>query len=683
MADPEMDQYDSEIADQLRAEAEYDSELIGMEPIPVMFEKTVERHGDRPAQRYKGGIYDRSLASADAVEPAPDGEYAALSYDETRDVVRKLATGFRALGIGVGDRVGIFSQTRMEWAQADMGLLAAGAVVTTVYESSSPQQVQYLLNDPGASGVVVQNQELLERMLDVIDVLEVRFIAVVDDIDEKYEQRDGIYTLGEVYRQGARRYDPDTYGDWLDELSVDDLATLVYTSGTTGKPKGVRLTHRNLRAMVNQSIRRVGPRPERPADAPRLDADTQTVSYLPLAHVFERTVGNFVVVGVGGCIAYAESVDTLKEDFQAVEPNIATSVPRVYQKIYDAIRDDARETEVAGYPLGEKIFEWAVEVGKEYERDAQPGGALSLKMKLADRLVFSNVREALGGNVDMLVSGGGTLPKDLCTLYHGMGLPISEGYGLTETTSALSFNTPEHYRSGTIGVPIHGVDVRIDESVVPEGEFQDALGEFGELLVDGPNVTDGYWNMPEKTEEVFTDDGYFRTGDIVQRRPDGYLVFRERSKQILVLSTGKNVAPSPIEDGFSGSEVVEQCLVIGDGRKFISALIVPNFDRIRRAADEEGVDVPADPEGMGENEHVQAVVQREIDRVNQGFETVEQIKAFRLVPEEWTEENDLLTPSKKKKRSVIHDEYGDLIDGMYEAASEAEAQPPAETPASE
>ena len=644
------------------AEREYSDEVVEMTTLPRMFEASAARHEDRPAQRYKGGIYDRSLTGA-VLDPAPDGEYAAITYDEMRDVVRKLTAGFRWLGVEADTRVGIFAETRMEWAQCDFALLAAGGVVTTVYESSSPEKVEYLLDDPGARGVVVQSQEHLERVLEVAGELDVQWIVSMDDLDAEYRERDGVYTLADVYERGAERYDPDEYESWLDERSVDDLASLIYTSGTTGQPKGVKLTHRNLCANVKQSYARYGPRPDKDPSVTVVDETTRTVSYLPLAHVFERTCGHFFLFAVGGCVGYAESADTLKEDFQAVQPTAATSIPRVYEKLYDAIRENAHESDLAG-----RVFEWATDVSRAYFDADKPGLGLKLKMKIADALVFSDIRDALGGELEMFVSGGGTLSAELCALYHGMGLPVYDGYGLTEAAPVVTSTPAEEPKVGTVGPPVPDVEVKLDTSVVPEQQFDDTLGTVGELLVRGPNVTEGYWNKPEETEDAFTEDEdgrWFRTGDIVQQRPDDYLVFRERAKQLLVLSTGKNVAPAPIEDAFASSGVVEQCMVVGDGRKFASALVVPNVEGLRSWAEEEGVDLPADDEALCEHDRVRERIQREIDRVNENFESYERIKRFRLVPEEFTEDNGLLTPTMKKKRHNILERFDDEVDSMY------------------
>ncbi|WP_435155477.1 AMP-dependent synthetase/ligase [Haladaptatus sp. DFWS20] len=637
------------------AEQEYTDPVIERTTLARMFEGSAERHANRPAQQYKGGVYRRSLTET-VIPAAPDGEFRALSYAKMRDIVRNLAAGFRSLGVTADDRIGIFADTRMEWAQTDFALLAAGAVVTTVYRSSSVSQVQYLLGDPEATGVVVENEDLLERVFDAEDELDLEFIIVMDSLSREYD-RDDLYTLAAVHDRGAEVFDAEEYESWLDARDPDDLATLIYTSGTTGRPKGVRLSHWNFRSNVNQSYRRFGPRPDK--TVPTIDEDSSTVSFLPLAHVFERMAGHFLMFAAGATVAYAESPDTLQDDFQAVRPTTGTSVPRVYERIYDAIRSQAEENDTK-----RKIFEWATDVGVEYHETDSPGIGLRAKKILADKLVFDKVKQGLGGNVEFLISGGGSLSADLCALYHGMGLPILEGYGLTETSPVISVNPPEDPKIGTIGPPVLDQEVKLDTSMVG-AEFDDAAGEVGELLVKGPNVTDGYWNMPEATEEAFTEDGWFRTGDIVEIRPDGYIAFRERAKELLVLSTGKNVAPGPIEDAFAACDIIEQCMVMGDGRKFVSALIVPNEAEVRSRAKREGVSLPDDSRELCRNETVSEWIEAEVEVANQRFESYEQIKQFRVVPVEFTEENDLLTPTMKKKRRNILDRFADDIEAIY------------------
>ncbi|QLG50137.1 AMP-dependent synthetase/ligase [Natrinema halophilum] len=640
------------------AEREHEDEVIGETTLARLFEESAERNSNRPAQQYKGGIYDRSLTDS-VLSAAASGEYRTISYAEMRDIVRKLSAGFLDLGVDTADRIGLFSNTRMEWAQCDFALLGAGAVITTVYPSSSPDQVRYLLDDPDADGVVVENETLLERVLEVEDDLDLEFVVSIDDV-AGYDDRDDVLTLDEVYARGEETFDLDAYEDRIDATELDDLASMIYTSGTTGQPKGVQLTHGNFRSNVNGVRKRFGPRPDKDDDIPVIDEETLAMSYLPLSHVFERTAGHFVLFASGACVAYAESPDTLQDDFSVVQPTAATSVPRVYEKIYDAIREEA-----SGSGVSERIFGWATDVGVEYQQADSPGPMLKAKQALADKLVFSSVREALGGEIEMLISGGGSLSPELCRLYHAMGLPIYEGYGLTETAPVVSTNPPEAVGVGTIGPPLVNVDVKVDETVADQEAFAGDPGEVGELLVNGPNVTQGYWNKPGATQGAFTEDGWFRTGDIIHIRPDGYLEFRDRVKQIIVLSTGKNVAPGPLEDAFAASEVVEQAMVVGNDEKFIGALLVPNTDHVRSWAEKEDIDLPDDPQAMCDDERVREHIQQEVDRVNEKFEKHETIKQFELVPQEFTEENDMLTPTMKKKRRVILERFEDRVDRIY------------------
>ena len=670
------------------AEREFADDVVARETLPETFERSAERNADRIAQQYKGGIYDRSLVTAGVIDPAPEGAYADLTYAETRSVVRRLAAGLREVGVDDDTRVAIYAGTRMEWAQTDFAALAAGAVVTTVYASSSSDQLRYLLEDPEATVVVAENRTLVDEILAVRDDIghELDAIVTMDDIDTdglNDEETGLVYTLGEVHALGDDAFDADTYESWLDATAIDDLASLIYTSGTTGQPKGVRLTHANFRTNVNQCYKRFGDRPDRDPDTPGISTETTTLSFLPLAHVFERMAGHYMMFAAGATVGYAESPDTLRDDFQLVRPTTTTSVPRVYEKLYDAIREQASESGVK-----RRIFEWAVDVGQTHHETTDPGMVLDAKRSLADKLVFSSVREAIGGNVDFFISGGGSLSAELCALYHAMDLPILEGYGLTETSPVISVNPPEEPKVGTIGPPVVDTEVAIDGGMVGE-EVAGVPGDVGELLVRGPQVTDGYWNRPDATADAFTptdklpsdaviagtppadrdgdaDAPWFRTGDIVQLRPDGYIAFRERAKQLLVLSTGKNVAPGPIEDRFAANEFVEQCVVLGDSRKFVSALLVPNFERVATWAETRGIDLPEERTAICRDDRVRERFQAEIDRVNEEFEPYERIKKFRLVPEEFSEENDLLTPTMKKKRRNILDRFADDVEMIYE-----------------
>ena len=672
-------------------EREYTDWTFEADTVPQGFFVAAERFPDRPAQLYKGGTSPRSLSGA-VLEEAPPGEYATLTYREVAGVVRNLAAGFRELGVEPDDRIGIYADTRMEWCHADLALQSAGAVVTTVYTESSPEQVEYLLSNPGATGVVVEDGALLDTLLSVGDHLDLDFVVVMDEYDG-FDDRDDVHTLADVHSLGEAAFDRDEFDGWLESRQPDDLASIVYTSGTTGEPKGVMLTHGNFVSALNQSRKRLGPRPDKPADVPVVDEDAVFLSFLPLAHALER-FNHFGYLGTGAAIAYAESPDTVGDDLELVRPTHVAGVPRVWEQVYDAIRTEASES-----PVKRRIFEWAVDVGLQYDEATNgegdgPGPILSAKFGLADRLVFSQVREALGGNVELLTSGGGTLSADLARLYRAMGLIILEGYGLTETAPLVSLDFPEDIRIGTLGYPAVDVEVRVDHDVVGPEQREAEVGDVGELLVRGPNVTSGYWEKPEATERAFTEDvpasgasggtgeagspgRWFRTGDVVAIDDDGFLRFVDRVKNILVLDTGKNVAPEPIEDAFATSERVDQVMVVGEDEKFVGAIVVPNFEELRAWADAEGLDLPDDPEAVCEDERVRSWVGEEIERVNEPLATHETIKAFRLVPEEWTADNDLLTPSMKKRRHNIREAYGDLIAEIYEDAERREAPSPA------
>jgi len=451
-----------------RAESTYSDPSIGETTIPRMFFDSVDRNGPRDAQWYKGGVYDRSL-TPDVLPSAMTGEFAAVTYAEMADIVRSLAVGFRELGVERDDRVGIYADTRMEWAQSDLALLSAGATVTTVYTESSAEQTRYLLDDPDAVGVVCEDAALLDTLVGIEGDLDLEFIVVIDEY-EGYEDRDDILSLADVYERGSEAYDESSVEGWIDDQSMDELASLIYTSGTTGKPKGVKLTHRNFRANVNQVRRRFADRPDRD-DVPTLGPETRALSFLPLAHVYERTSGHFVMFASGATVAYAESTDTVADDLATVRPTSATSVPRIYERVFATMREQA-----SGSDLSESIFEWAVDVAREYARSDSPGIGLRAKHALADRLVYSSVKETMGGNVEMFISGGGSLSQRLAELFEGMGLPIHEGYGLTETAPVVSTNPPDDLRSGTLGPPLADIEAKLDPSVVSDDQRANAEG---------------------------------------------------------------------------------------------------------------------------------------------------------------------------------------------------------------
>ena len=644
------------------AEVDYTDEVVGTDTLGELFAASARRNATLDAQRYKGGVYDRSLT--DRIVPGPSaGTYGAISYERMHEVVKYLAAGFRALGVTPDSRVGIFASTRMEWALSDFALLSAGAVVTTVYTDSTADRVRYLLGDPGAEAVVVGTESHLERVLEAETDLSLSTIVVMDDITR---ERDDILTLADVYDRGREAFDPSAYESWLAAREPDDLASVIYTSGTTGEPKGVRLTHRNFRANVNQARKRLGPRPDRDPEEPRLEAGRRSIAFLPLAHVFERLAGHFLMFGSGVSVGYAERPGTLTEDFRSLEPHFGASVPRVYERIFRKLREQAGDSAVK-----ERIAHWAIDVARRYQRAEAPGPLLRAQHAVADRLVYETVREGLGGEIQFLVSGGGSLSRSLCETFLGMGITIIEGYGLTETSPIVTINPPEDIRPGALGMPVTGVETRLDEAAAEDAAFPDvdADGAVGELLVAGPNVTDGYWQDPDATERAFTElDGrrWLRTGDVIEETADGFLVYHDRLKQLIVLSTGKNIAPQPIESLFATRDRVDQIMVVGDGRKFVGALIVPDFETIARLARTADIELPEDRAAQCEHDQVRAWIGETVDAANAELERVERIKAFELVPTAWTVGNDLLTPSMKKKRHNIRAAFDEKVAALYD-----------------
>ncbi|WP_255197390.1 AMP-dependent synthetase/ligase [Halorarius litoreus] len=639
------------------AERAYEDYVTQEGTIPELFEESVRRHGDNDAQWYKGGVVDRSLAGV-AFDPAPPGEFASLTYDELHAIVQRLAAGFRELGVEAGDRVGIHANTRPEWAQTDFALLAAGATVTTVYTESSPQRVQYLLSDPSATGVICGSGKLAETVLSVRDDLDLSFVVVMDDYESDHED---VYMLADVYELGEEA-GTDDYDDWVAASEPSDVASIIYTSGTTGKPKGVQLTHRNFRSNVAQVRKRFGPRPDKDDDLMTIDAETRVLSFLPLAHVFERTAGHFSMFAAGGTVAYAESTDTVGEDLKLVGPNGATSVPRLYERVYSQIKEEAPDG------IQGRIFEWAIDVARDYgavKREPEDAGTLlKAKHAVADRLVFSQIREELGGNIDAFISGGGSIPRELTELFDGMGMPINQGYGLTETSPVVATSPAEAPKHGSLGPPVPDTQVKLDPSVVDPETKASADGDIGELLVRGPQVFEGYLNKPEATADAF-DGPWFRTGDIIEQDDDGYLIYRDRLKQLVVLDTGKNVAPQPIEDDLVATDLIDQAMLLGDDEKFLGALIVPDVEALRRRAEKKGVSLPDDRAALVADDRVREWLDETVDEVNATLDKHERVRGFRLVAEEWTADNEMLTPSMKKKRRVLREEYADEIAELY------------------
>jgi long-chain acyl-CoA synthetase len=540
-----------------------------------------------------------------------DGSWESFSRSEIADRVRRVALGLRSLGFERGDRVAILSPTRLEWALADYGIVMAGLVSLPVYNSLPAEQVEYILGDGEARAVFVSDQEQLDKIV---------------EISERLPRLQRAFNFDPTSERGG---DPN------------DLSTLIYTSGTTGTPKGVMLTHDNFYSNTILSL-----------TVFRLSRRDTSLSWLPLAHVFERMAGHYCMWYSGATIAYAESVKTVVRDLGEVKPTVMTAVPRLYEKFYEGVTTAARQ---AG-AVKKNLFFWALGVARrkvELEQAHRSvGPTLALQYRLADRLVFSKVRARTGGNISYFLSGGAPLPPPVAVFFHGAGLPILEGYGLTETSPVICVNPHEDIRIGTVGPPIPLTEVRIAED--------------GEILCRGPQVMRGYYRNEEATREALDADGWFHTGDIGRLDRDGYLSITDRKKEIIVTAYGKNIAPQPIEGAITRSRYLDHAVLIGDRRKFPIVVLSPNPEALREWAGRRGID-GASIEGLLGDQEVREKLRNEALGRVRDFARYERPREVLLVPDDFTIESGELTPTLKVRRQVIASRYAERINSLYDA----------------
>jgi long-chain acyl-CoA synthetase len=575
------------------------------------------------------------------------GAWKPITVAELGASVKKLSTALRATGVKRDDRVAILSENRPEWTIADLAILTANAITVPIYPTLLAWQIEFILNDSGAVVVFVSSQEQLAKVTEVCHHCPaVRQIVVFDSgvaLPPEGVAYEALLAAGE----SAIAEEPDGHFERvLRDRKPEDLATLVYTSGTTGNPKGAMLTHGNITSNVTSSIE---PMP--------IKAGDRALNILPLSHILERMV-DFVFLYKGVEIAYAENVANVADNLQELKPHMFAAVPRLFEKMQARIL----ETVAASPAPRQKIFNWALGVAKErlpYRVENKPlPSSLAWKAAVADRLVFRKIVERLGGRIRFIISGGAPLSPELAAFFIGAGIDIYEGYGLTETSPVIAVNWPEARRIGTVGRPIPGVEVKIAED--------------GEILTRGPHVMRGYFNNDEATEKAIDRDGWFYTGDIGELDADGFLTITDRKKDILVNAYGKNIAPQPLEGLLKTSPYVGTPVLIGDRRKYVTALIVPNFERLERDAKKMGATF-ASREEMVADERMRAIVQREIDRFNGQLSRAEQIRKFVLLPRDFSIDEDEITPSLKVKRKSIDRKYQHLIDAMYAGADDADA----------
>jgi long-chain acyl-CoA synthetase len=581
------------------------------------FQDTAERRGAESCFRYK-----------------KDKIWRTLTWSEVLSRVAILSEALKKIGVVSGDRVSILSNTRYEWTLYDIAITSIGAVTVPIYQSNISEDVQHILSDSGTKAILVEDSTQLEKVLKVRSQLpQLKQIILL----EGEVMGDGVITHADFEATG-KGVESD-FGARIRSIKIDQLATLVYTSGTTGKPKGVMLTHENLLAEVRALIDRV-----------KVEVNDTMLIFLPLAHILARVV-QWYQLTLGFENAYAESVEKLGENISDIRPHVMVCVPRIFEKIHTGMMSQVE----AGSDVKKKIFNFAKETGLAYSyclQNKQPIPlGLKIKYGIASKLVFSKLQKKLGGRIKFFVSGGAPLSREICEFFHGAGVLILEGYGLTETTAATNANGVHDYVFGSVGKPVLGAEEKIAED--------------GEILVRGPMVAKGYWNRPEATAEVFEKNGWFHTGDIGEFDKNGFLKITDRKKDIIVTAGGKNIAPQNLENMIKTNPLISQVVVHGDKRKYLSALITLNPEEVAKKARELGI-----PKGRVEEQtndpKMKDAVKRIIDNFNNRLASYESIKKFAILDKDFSIESGELTPTLKVKRKVINERYGKIFDSFYE-----------------
>ena len=575
----------------------------------------------------------------DALQVKIKGKYTPISSRTVAERVRRLALGLQELGIQPGERVAIFSENRPEWAIADFACLTASLTDVPLYPNLPPEQAAYILNDCGAVAIFVSDAAQAAKIAEVRGKCSA-LRHVITFAAEPHAGAD--LTIADVEARGAAVDNEDRrtrYRQHALAVQPDDLATLIYTSGTTGEPKGVMLTHDNLYSNVMTAAVQIP-----------FEGKDVCLSFLPLSHIFERMAGHYLMFQVGCSIAYAESMDTVPIDMQTVRPTIVLSVPRLYEKMYARVLENA----LSGGAIKKRIFFWARAVAERWAdvtlAGGRPGGFLALQYRIAQRLVFSKLQQRTGGRLRYFVSGGAPLAPEINKFFYAAGLVILEGYGLTETSPVITVNTPRAFRLGTVGTPVFGVEVMI----APDGE----------ILTRGPHVMKGYFNKPEATRDAIDPDGWFHTGDIGELR-DGFLAITDRKKDIIVTAGGKKIAPQPIENTLKTNKYISQAVVIGDKRKFPVVLVVPNWEQLEKWARIKNL-LWTDRAQLLEMPIVHAKLEKEVYAKLEGLARFEMPKKVALLEHDFSIERGELTPTLKVKRRVIDKTYRDVIDRLYE-----------------
>lgn len=572
----------------------------------------------------------------DALSFKIDDVWHRLSGADAIERVKRIALGLSRMGIKAGDRVAIISENRPEWSLTDLAILSLRAVNVPIYTTQAVDQIRYILEDSGAKMLFVSGKKLWKHAEEAIRVVERIEKLVFFDAGAAPADDSRALTLAEVEGLGSKQGEIDNFEELLAQVKADDLATIIYTSGTTGEPKGVMLDHESFVSNV-VAISKGLP----------IKNNDRSLAVLPLSHIFERAVF-YVLCSNGVAIHYCAAFDQLASHLQEVRPTIMTAVPRLFEQVYHKI---VKKGKAAG-GLKTKLFDWALGVGQEYWRakdmhDSVSAG-LAAKHAIASRLVFSKWRDGVGGSLRFFVSGGAPLSKKLSYAFWAAGIPILQGYGMTEGCIVCA-NRPDDNKVGSIGTPFDGIEMKIAES-------------NGEILIRGKNVMKGYYNKPEETAKVLDEEGFYHTGDVGYVDEDGHFYVTDRIKDLFKLSNGKYVAPLQVESLLKQSPLISQPVVVGSGRKQVGALIVPDWDTLKETLAEEGITADGTREELCENPYVVKRVQRDAVELTRELSDFERVKRVYLLPREFSIDKGEMTPTLKIKRSVIDEKYGEAID---------------------
>jgi long-chain acyl-CoA synthetase len=590
----------------------------------AIFQNRVQQNGNKTLVIYKNKL----------------GKWEEISWNKLNEMVKDLSMFLIKRGVQPGDKVALFSPNRYEWWMADLAIISVGAVNVPIYATNSPEESRYIIDNSDAKKCFVGTKEHMEKILKVKEKLpNLEEIIIFDDLDKPVA---GVITLAEALKEGKATTNKDEFDKRLKPINIEDVATIIYTSGTTGNPKGVMLTHKNFVSNVNQLNAQ---------DPEFLSGDHTFLSFLPLAHSLERTVGYYTPIFLGHKVAFAESMEKLVENFGDIRPTILVSVPRIYEKVHAGI--NAKMASASS--VKKALFNWAMGLARENLpyicNNRERTGWFAFKYNLADKIIFSKLKLALGmDKLQGAVSGGGPLSVSDAEFFLGMGIRVLEGFGLTETTPVTNGNKPKKIKPGTVGPAVKDTIIKIS-------------GE-GEVLIKGPQVMKGYYKNEAATKEAFTSDGFFRTGDIGEIDKDGYLKITGRIKDLIVTSGGKNISPQNIENALVTSAFIEQVAVIGDNRKYLSALIVPSFPTLENWAKEAKLPFSG-RQDLIRNPEVNKFFEQEIAVQLKDYGQVEQIRKFILLEKEWSQDTGEMTPTMKLKRKVIYQIYAKQIESLY------------------